>query len=81
MTNSHIAWAGANADSTAVAIGVHAEMVAREEFPNGPIAQTLTSFLNHVQKRQEDCGVEITFSRASEIAEIFYVNTTTGAVH
>jgi hypothetical protein len=80
MFDRHVAWAGANADSTAVAIGVHAEIVAQEEFRDGPVAQVLKSFLDHVRERQNDSDVDIRFSRASDIAEVFLANTTTGEV-
>jgi len=71
---------GLNADSSAVAIGVHAEVVGGERFADGAVAQLVTSFLNHVREQQEDADVDITFSTASDIAAVFLANTTTGAV-
>jgi hypothetical protein len=75
-----VTWAGANADSSAVAIGMHAEVVAGERFANGTVGQLVTSFLNHVRDQQENSEVDITFSTASDIAAVFLANTTTGTV-
>jgi hypothetical protein len=80
MFDRHVTWAGSNADSSAVAIGVHAEVVAGERFADGTVAQLVTSFLNHVRDQQENSDVDITFSTASDIAAVFLANTTTGAV-
>jgi len=80
MFDRHVTWAGANADSSAVAIGMHAEVVAGERFANGTVGQLVTSFLNHVRDQQENSEVDITFSTASDIAAVFLANTTTGTV-
>ncbi len=80
MFDRHVTWAGSNADSSAVAIGVHAERVAGERFPDGNIAQLVTSFLNHVRDRQENSDVDIRFITAPHIAAAFLANTTTGTV-
>jgi hypothetical protein len=80
MFDRHVAWAGSNADSSAVAIGVHAEVVAGERFADGPVANLVTSFLHHVRDRQENSDVDIRFSTASDIAAVFLANTTTGNV-
>ena len=84
MFDRHVTWAGSNADSSAVAIGVHAETVAGERFADGPVAnpvaKLVTSFLNHVRDRRENSDVDIRFSTASDIAAVFLANTTTGTV-
>jgi hypothetical protein len=80
MFDRHVAWAANNSDSSAVAIGVHAEVVATETFPGGPVARELSSFLDHVRQIQASSGADITFSTASDIASVFLYNTTTGAV-
>ena len=58
MFDRHVTWAGSNADSLAVAIGVHAEVAGAElmeaqRFRDGPVAQQVTSFLDHVRDRQK----------------------------
>jgi hypothetical protein len=80
MFDRHVSWADSNADSSAVAIGVHAEVVAGERFADGAVGQLVTSFLNHVRDRQQNSDVDIRFSTASDIATVFLANTTTGAV-
>jgi hypothetical protein len=80
MFDRHVSWASSHADSSAVAIGIHAEVVAGERFADGAVAQLVTSFLNHVRGRQESSDVDIRFATASDIASVFLANTTTGTV-
>ena len=80
MFDCHYNWARDNGYETAVAIGVHADVVARETWGSGEISQLIDSFLNHVQQRALEGGTEVAYATASEVAERFWDNKTIGHV-
>ena len=74
MFDRHVTWAGSNADSLAVAIGVHAEVAGAElieaqRFRDGPVAQQVTSVPRSRARPAENSDVDI-FSTASDIAAV-----------
>ena len=80
MFDLHCDWTGEHGTKTAVAIGVHADQVRGEPWPDGPIARTLNGFLHHVSRRAQAGDVVIENATASEVAERFRENTAVGSV-
>ena len=82
MFDRHWAWAKAGHE-TAVAIGVHADILGGEKWdagPVGPIATMVDGFLRHVAGRAKEGGAEVRYSTASEAGRRFFGNTTAGAI-
>ncbi|MSS73100.1 MAG: hypothetical protein EXS64_16655 [Candidatus Latescibacteria bacterium] len=80
MFDCHHTWAGENGKETAVAIGVHADVVGREGWPDGKVAQIVDRFLTHVALRAEEGGGGIRYGTASGVAKRFWENKTSGSV-
>ncbi|MFN0052636.1 MAG: hypothetical protein ACKV0T_10615 [Planctomycetales bacterium] len=76
----HLHWAQQTGNETAVAIGVHAEVIAREAWGSGPVFQVVEPFLQHVQRRQAEGLVDVEFGTVSQIARRFRENTRIGQV-
>lgn len=80
MFDRHWDWAATTGNDTAVAIGVHTELVAGESFDTGAIAEVIKRFLRHVKLRSEEGVAEIRYSTASEVAAHFRENKTIGCI-
>ena len=76
----HCDWARENGKETAVAIGVHADVVGRETWPVGKVARVMDRFLTHVALRAGEGRAGIEYGTASEVAEHFRGNETVGGV-
>lgn len=76
MFDRHVAWAQRTSRQTAVAIGVHAEVIAEERWGPGRISEVLDVFLRHVEQRAKEETVEVRFSTVSEVAKEFRENKT-----
>jgi hypothetical protein len=82
MFDCHYDWARDNNGATAVAIGVHADIVAGEKWGDdgGPISKVLDEFLSHVTKRSSEGDTEVVFATAAEVVDQFLKNTTISGV-
>lgn len=80
MFDRHFRWAGATGNETVVAIGVHAEVIAREVWGAGPVFKVIDGFLKHLRQRATEGGAEIRFGTVSDVARRFRDNTLIGQV-
>jgi hypothetical protein len=80
MFDCHYDWARDNDGATAVAIGVHADVVAGEKWGSGPISKVIDEFLSHVSKRSSEGDTEVVFATAAEVVDRFLKNTTISEV-
>jgi hypothetical protein len=80
MFDRHFDWATTTKGETAVAIGVHADVIANETWGSGASALVFEEFLSHVEERASLGGAEVRFSTASKVATRFRRNTTIGSV-
>jgi hypothetical protein len=80
MFDCHYNWARNHGRESAVAIGVHADVVAGESWGSGKIAQVMDRFLTHVSRRAREGGAEVRFATAAEVARRFWENKTVGCV-
>jgi hypothetical protein len=71
MFDWHYDWARANDAETMVAIGVHADVIPYETWPNGPVAKSIDRFLRHVALRAQDGGNVVQYGIASQVAAHF----------
>lgn len=71
MFDWHYDWAHANNAETAVAIGVHADVIKSEKWPTGPVAMLIDRFLRHVGSRGKDRRNILHYGVASEVAAHF----------
>lgn len=78
--DKHIQWAKATGGETAVAIGVHAEVIGSEAWGSGPVSKFVDGLLHHAAKRANFGDVEIRFGRVSEVAARFYENKSLAGV-
>jgi hypothetical protein len=75
MFDRHVAWAQETGQETAVAIGVHTDAVALEEWGSGPISRVVDDFLTHAEQSRK-VGVAVSFGTVSDVAKRFRSNTT-----
>jgi hypothetical protein len=80
MFDCHRRWAAETGKETAVAIGVHAEIVAGEVWGSGVVSQLVDAFLKHVAVSAAGGGTQIVYSTASEVATAFWENKTVSQV-
>lgn len=80
MFDCHFKWSRETGNETAVAIGVHADIVAGETWGEGEVFRVIDGFLRHVKQRALEAGVEIAYGTASEVAKRFWENKHTGHV-
>jgi hypothetical protein len=80
MFDCHYDWARDNDGATAVAIGVHADVVAGEQWESGDVSRVIDAFLTHVAKRGSKGDVDVVFATAGEIVDHFFENTTIAEV-
>ena len=76
----HSAWAMAGGRETAVAIGVHTNVVGYETWGNGPVSKVVDTFLSHVEKHTDTKNAVIQYGTASRVATRFLENKTVAAV-
>lgn len=76
----HYDWARDTERESAVAIGVHADVIADVPWGTGPTFHALDSFLNRVKVRGAEGGVEIRYSLVSEVVPRFWENRTVGKI-
>jgi hypothetical protein len=80
MFDRHYDWARDHESESAVAIGVHADLIADDDWGSGIVYGALDSFLNHVKARGAERGAEIRYSLVSEVANRFWGNRTVGSL-
>jgi hypothetical protein len=80
MFDRHYNWARSSGKETAVAIGVHADVVGLETWGKGPVFEVIDGFLAHVARRASEGGAEIRYGTVSGIAPRFYQNRTIGHI-
>lgn len=74
MFDRHYRWAKQTGNDTAVAIGVHTEVISGETWGQGPVSEIVDQFLSHVARRATDGDVEIRYGKVSEVAQSFRNN-------
>lgn len=75
--DAHCRWAQEEGQKTCLAIGVHTEVIARDRWPDGRVAQVLDRFLRHVADQEE---VEINYGTVTAVAGHFWENKTLAGV-
>jgi hypothetical protein len=80
MFDCHFNWARNNGRETAVAIGVHADVVAGERWGSGKVSEVMDRFLTHVSRRAGEGGAQVRFATASAVGQGFWENKTVGSV-
>jgi hypothetical protein len=80
MFDRHYDWARDTGGRTAVAIGVHADVVGLEEWGSGPVSRVIDGFLDHVAQRSREGAARIQYGTVSEVARDFRQNSTVGHV-
>jgi len=71
MFDWHYDWAQVNDAETMVAIGVHADVIQYETWPDGPVARSIDRFLKHVQLRMQEGVNVVQYGTASQVAAHF----------
>lgn len=80
MFDRHYTWTHQTNQETAVAIGVHAEVIAAEAWGQGHVSRVLDEFLSHVARRAQAAEVDVRFDVASQVASRFRSNRNLGSV-
>ncbi len=80
MFDRHYDWARNTGKETAVAIGVHADVVGLETWGDGPVSRVVDAFLAHVGARATEGGAEIRYGMVSDVASRFRQNKTIGHI-
>lgn len=76
----HLAWAREHGTETAVATGVHTNVVGNETWGSGPVSRVMDAFLSHVERRSGEQNGVIRYDTASQVAYRFKENRTLGAI-